>query len=92
MSVTSRNLERYPQRSIGVAYRNLSVHGFRESTDYQKTFGNYPFKLFSLAKRLIAKREKTRVQILKDFEGLVLSGEMLMVLGRPGRQVMLRKS
>ena len=91
VSITSKNPERYPQRLAGVAYKNLSAHGFGEPTDYQKTFGNYLFKLASLAKRLFAKREKTRIQILKDFDGLVLSGEMLMVLGRPGRQVMLRK-
>ena len=87
MSITSRNPERYPKRLAGVAYKNLSAHGFGEPTDYQKTFGNYLLKLFSLAERLIAKREKTKIQILKDFEGLVKSGEMLMVLGRPGRQV-----
>ncbi|ORY16214.1 Pyoverdine/dityrosine biosynthesis protein-domain-containing protein [Clohesyomyces aquaticus] len=84
MSIESRDPERYPKRVAGIAYRNLSVHGFGEPTDYQKTFGNYPFELLSLAKRLIGKEKKTRIQILKDFDGLVKSGEMLVVLGRPG--------
>ena len=92
MSITSRDPERYPKRVAGVAYKNLSAHGFGEPTDYQKTFGNYPFKLLSLAKRLFGKGKKTRIQILRDFDGLVKSGEMLVVLGRPGRQVMLWKT
>lgn len=91
MSIFSRNPERYPRRLAGVAYKNLSAHGFGEPTDYQKTFGNYPFKLFNLAKKLVTKRKQTRIQILNDFDGLVMSGEMLMVLGRPGRQEALRK-
>ena len=88
MSITSRDPERYPKRVAGVAYKKLSAYGFGEPTDYQKTFGNYPFKLLSLAKRLIGKERKTRIQILRDFDGLVRSGEMLVVLGRPGRHVM----
>ena len=89
MSITSRDPERYPKRVAGVAYKNLSAHGFGEPTDYQKTFGNYPLKLLTLAKRLVGKGQKTRIQILRDFEGLAKSGEMIVVLGRPGRQVML---
>lgn len=89
VSITSRDPERYPKRVAGVAYKNLSAHGFGEPTDYQKTFGNYPFKTLNLAKRLVGKGKKTRIQILKDFDGLVKSGEMLVVLGRPGRQVVL---
>lgn len=33
---------------------------------------------------LLARRRKLRIDILRDFEGIVRSGEMLMVLGRPG--------
>lgn len=32
----SRDPERYPKRVAGVSYRNLSVHGFGNLTDYQK--------------------------------------------------------
>ena len=85
MNITSRDPERYPKRASGIAYKNLSAHGFGEPTDYQKTFGNYPVKLYSLIKRLVGKRRKTRIQILRNFDGLVKSGEMLAVLGRPGR-------
>ena len=86
MSIESRDPERYPDRVAGVAYKNLSVHGYGEPTDYQKTFGNYAFNLIGLARRLFGQSRKTRIQILRDFEGLVKSGEMLVVLGRPGRQ------
>lgn len=85
MGITSRDPERYPKRVAGVAYKNLSAHGFGDPTDYQKTFGNYPFELPSVAKRLIGRGKKTRIQILRNFDGLVKSGEMLVVLGRPGR-------
>ncbi|KAL8945037.1 MAG: hypothetical protein Q9216_000021 [Gyalolechia sp. 2 TL-2023] len=89
MSIASKDPERYRKGVAGVAYKNLSAHGFGEPTDYQKTFGNYPLKIFSMAKRLIGMGKKTRIQILRDFDGLIKSGEMLVILGRPGRQVFL---
>jgi len=36
MNITARDPERYPRGVAGVAYRNLSAHGFGESTDYQR--------------------------------------------------------
>jgi len=92
MSIESRDPERYPKRVAGVAYKSLSAYGFGEPTDYQKTFGNYPLGLLSLTKRLIGKGKKSRIQILRDFDGLIKSGEMLVVLGRPGRQVALLRT
>lgn len=85
IGIESRDPERYPKRTAGVAYRNLGAHGFGEATDYQKTFGNYPLEAGGLFKRMIGRRQQTKIQILKDFDGLVRSGEMLVVLGRPGR-------
>ncbi|KAK4696934.1 ATP-binding cassette, subfamily G (WHITE), member 2, PDR, partial [Lecanoromycetidae sp. Uapishka_2] len=83
IGIQSRDPERYPQRVAGVAYKNLNVHGFGSLTDYQKTFGNYPLEVGSLFNK-ISGRGKHKIQILRDFEGLVHSGEMLVVLGRPG--------
>ena len=83
IGLQSRDPERYPQRVAGVSYKNLHVHGFGSLTDYQKTFGNYPLSLVSLFNRITG-RGKRKIQILRDFEGLVKSGEMLVVLGRPG--------
>ena len=83
IGIQSRDPERYPQRTAGVAYKNLNVHGFGSLTDYQKTFGNYPLSLASLFNKITG-RGKRKIQILQNFEGTVESGEMLVVLGRPG--------
>ncbi|KAL8797754.1 MAG: hypothetical protein Q9195_000106 [Heterodermia aff. obscurata] len=83
MGLKSRDPERYPERVAGVSYRNLNVHGFGSLTDYQKTFGNYPLEIAGLFNKLTG-RGKRKIQILRNFEGLVKSGEMLVVLGRPG--------
>jgi ATP-binding cassette subfamily G (WHITE) protein 2 (PDR) len=85
MSITSRDPEKYPRGVAGVAYKDLSAHGVGETTDYQKTFGNYPLELVKFAKKLMSQGESAKIQILRDFDGLVRSGEMLLVLGRPGR-------
>ena len=83
VGIQSRDPERYPTRVAGVSYRGLNVHGFGTPTDYQKTFGNYPLAIASIFNKLTG-RGKTKIQILRDFDGLVKSGEMLVVLGRPG--------
>ncbi|KAI9054497.1 hypothetical protein LZ554_001655 [Drepanopeziza brunnea f. sp. 'monogermtubi'] len=84
LAIHSRDPDRFPKRVAGIAYKNLSAHGFGEATDYQKTFGNYPLEILSLCKRLVGRRHQTKIQILRNFDGLVRSGEMLVVLGRPG--------
>jgi ABC-type multidrug transport system fused ATPase/permease subunit len=83
VGITSRDPERYPERVAGIAFRNLSVHGFGNPLDYQKTFGNYPLEIGGIFSKVTG-RGKTKIQILRDFDGLVKSGEMLVVLGRPG--------
>lgn len=84
IGITSRDPERYPTRTAGISYRNLGVHGFGKPTDYQKTFGNYPLEVTGLLNR-IRGRGQHKIQILNNFDGLIKSGEMLVVLGRPGR-------
>lgn len=69
---------------IGVAFQNLNVYGFGKPTDYQKTIGNYVFVVASGLRQLFGQQRKLRIEILRDFEGLVRNGEMLMVLGKPG--------
>ena len=83
IGIQSRDPERYPQRTAGIAYNNLNVHGFGSLTDYQKTFGNYPLSLTGSINKLLGRGQR-KIQILREFEGLVRSGEMLVVLGRPG--------
>jgi hypothetical protein len=87
IGIASRDPERYPSRVSGISYRNLNVHGFGEPTDYQKTFGNYPLAISSLFNKFKSGGGKAKIQILRNFDGLIKSGEMLVVLGRPGRHV-----
>lgn len=85
MGLAARNPDRYPKGVAGVSYRGLSVHGIGAVTDHQKTFGNYPLELIKLGHQLLSNKTRAKVHILRNFNGLVKSGEMLMVLGRPGR-------
>ncbi|KAJ5082688.1 ABC multidrug transporter C [Penicillium argentinense] len=83
LAITSRDPERYPQRQAGVSFRNLSVHGYGSPTDYQKDVFNSVLQIGGLF-RMMTGSGKQKIQILRDFDGLVKSGEMLVVLGRPG--------
>jgi hypothetical protein len=85
MGIASRDPERYHKGVAGVAYRDLSAHGNGEATDYQRTFGNCPLQLLRGARKLFGSSQEPRVQILRNFDGLVNRGELLLVLGRPGR-------
>jgi ATP-binding cassette subfamily G (WHITE) protein 2 (PDR) len=53
-------------------------------SDYQKTVGNIPLYAFTSLRDLVTNR-KRKVQILKGMDGVLESGEMLVVLGPPGR-------
>jgi ATP-binding cassette subfamily G (WHITE) protein 2 (PDR) len=70
-------------RSAGVCFQNLNVHGFGESTDYQKDIANVWLSLAGWAGSLISSN-KQRIDILRRFDGIVRKGEMLVVLGPPG--------
>ncbi|KAK0869314.1 Multidrug resistance protein [Friedmanniomyces endolithicus] len=73
-----------PGRTGGVAFRNLNAHGCGAATDYQKDVGNVWLDLAGLPKKLLGMSKPRRIDILRDFEGVVESGEMLVVLGPPG--------
>lgn len=73
-----------PTPSAGVSFRNLNVHGFGFPTDYQKDFANVLLEGPAMVQRMMGKG-RTRIQILKNFDGLIKEGEMLVILGRPGR-------
>lgn len=87
LQLRSRDPERYPRRTAGVSFRHLSVFGSKGATDYQSTLSNIWLKASSHIRGLLSQRKPAKVPILRDFEGLVESGEMLLVLGRPGRSV-----
>ncbi|OQD86054.1 hypothetical protein PENANT_c008G03778 [Penicillium antarcticum] len=83
IAAQSQDPERFLQRSAGVAFKNLHVHGFGSPTDYQKDVFNAVLSIGGLVRNLVGSGKK-KVQILNNFNGLVRSGEMLVVLGRPG--------
>ncbi|KAJ6535720.1 ABC transporter CDR4 [Mycena capillaripes] len=83
MRIASRDPENFPLRTAGVSFRNLSVHGVGSPTDYKKTVGNVWLEAVSPLRALMG-TGKRKIQILRDFDGLVKSGELLVVLGRPG--------
>ena len=64
----------------------MSVHGFGTPTDFQKDVGNVFLAGLGSAKRMLGFKGATqKIQILRNFDGIVKSGELLLVLGRPGR-------
>ncbi|KAF1950929.1 putative multidrug resistance ABC transporter [Byssothecium circinans] len=73
----------HPTRTAGVSFRNLNVHGFGSDTDYQKTVGNVWLEGPGLVRQLMGNKGR-KIDILKDVDGLVEAGEMLVVLGPPG--------
>ncbi|KAF7716532.1 Uncharacterized protein PECH_005181 [Penicillium ucsense] len=79
-----RDPARYPRRSAGVSFRNLNVFGYGTAADYQTDFGNAWLKMGSWIQGQLGMREKKRIDILQNFEGMIHEGEMLIVLGRPG--------
>lgn len=70
-------------RTAGVAFQKLNVFGFGQATDYQKDVANIWLGLGNLAKGLAGSKGR-RIDILRDFDGVVKKGEMLVVLGPPG--------
>lgn len=70
-------------RTSGIAFQNLNVFGFGSATDYQKDFFNIWLEAVGLARRVLG-QGKRRIDILRDFDGVVRKGEMLVVLGPPG--------
>jgi hypothetical protein len=73
-------------RQAGFIFKNLNVSGSGNALQLQKVVTDpllFPFRLgeyFSFDK---GSKEKKKT-ILRDFEGNVCAGEMLIVLGRPG--------
>ena len=67
----------------GFTFRNLNVTGTGATLQLQKNVGSTlmaPFRMGDVLKR----RSSPEKRILRDFNGTVRKGEMLIVLGRPG--------
>lgn len=72
-------------RRSGFAFENMNVHGYGSATGYQKDVANVILEIPSLIKKVLSpSTSQHRIDILRDFDGVVNSGEMLVVLGPPG--------
>ncbi|ESZ90511.1 multidrug resistance protein CDR1 [Sclerotinia borealis F-4128] len=69
---------------LEVSFQDLECYGFTSSTTFQNTVTSYALALPRFIARIFSWQQPKRVQILRDFDGLVKPGEMLLVLGRPG--------
>lgn len=69
---------------LGLAVTNLNVHGSTSAASFQPTVASYALAIPRLASSLLSRRPAQRVQILHAIDGFIKSGEMLLVLGRPG--------
>ncbi|KAI0888526.1 ABC-2 type transporter-domain-containing protein [Annulohypoxylon maeteangense] len=70
-------------RTAGVCFQNLNVHGFGAATDYQKDVANIWLETAGLVRKAMG-RGQTKIDILRNFDGVVQKGEMMVVLGPPG--------
>lgn len=83
--VRETSMEQQQERpNIGVAFSHMSCYGHTTTEQYQATFASYALAIPRYVGSLLSRRPAPKVQILRDLEGVVRPGEMLLVLGRPG--------
>ncbi|WFD00124.1 hypothetical protein MYAM1_002870 [Malassezia yamatoensis] len=73
-----------PRRTMGIAFRDLTVTGTGSGAELNQTFGSVmtsPIRIWPAIRSMMHPPIKT---IIENFEGCVKPGEMLLVLGRPG--------
>ncbi|KAJ5765834.1 ABC multidrug transporter A-2 [Penicillium odoratum] len=80
----TRDPDRFPRRTAGVSFQKLNVFGYGTAADYQVNFANVWLKMLDGVRHMVGLGKKVRIDILRDFEGIVEHGEMLVALGRPG--------
>lgn len=70
-------------KQTGVLFKDLNVSGSGAALQVQETVGSMLLSPLRIGE-LFSFGKKEPKQILKSFDGLVRSGELLIVLGRPG--------
>lgn len=83
-NIQKQALNGRPPNSAGLAFKDLNVFGEKPEAGYQKTVEELIYGPLEILRSLFAPRQKQRVDILQDLEGVMESGEMLCVLGPPG--------
>lgn len=83
--LNSADPEYYKPYSLGCAWKNLRAYGDSNDVAYQSTVTNIVTKkIGSLYRRIRPSKSEDVFEILKPMDGIVHSGELLVVLGRPG--------
>ena len=72
------------RRESTTSCRDLCLCSDSTDLEHHENVASAPVHRFQSILNLGVHRRKTRKQILQGFDGLVPSGEMLLVLGRPG--------
>ncbi|GAB1212649.1 hypothetical protein ATERTT37_001794 [Aspergillus terreus] len=70
--------------SAGVVFQNLNVSGSGSELQYQDTVASTLLAPFRPQEYLSFAKRSPEKHILRNFDGLLQSGELLIVLGRPG--------
>lgn len=70
------------QKRAGVVFKNLNINGSGSALNLQSTVGSMFTSLLRLGEMF--RGGKQQKHILRNFDGLMKSGELLIVLGRPG--------
>ena len=71
----------HEKQKMGIVFKDLNVYGSGAELQFQETVAS----LFTAPLRIgEAVRKSPSKQILRNFNGLLKSGELLLVLGRPG--------
>lgn len=83
MSMRLLDQDEIKVKRAGILFKNLNISGSGSALNLQKNVGSFfmaPFRLneyFNFG-------SKPQKQILRNFDGVLKTGEMLVVLGRPG--------
>ncbi|KAJ9143769.1 ABC transporter CDR4 [Pleurostoma richardsiae] len=81
----SLNCEGVVLQRQGVVFSNLSVSGSAAALQFQETvLSTFTVPFRKLAKLVPGRKPTVQRHILHSFDGLLQSGELLLVLGRPG--------
>ena len=72
------------RKSTGVVWENLNISGSGSALQYQNNVGSVPLAPFRPQEYISCGKRDQQKHILTGFDGVLKSGELLIVLGRPG--------
>jgi ATP-binding cassette subfamily G (WHITE) protein 2 (PDR) len=72
------------RKSTGVVWENLNISGSGSALQYQNNVGSIALAPIRPQEYISCGSRVPQKQILRSFDGLLKSGELLIVLGRPG--------